>query len=34
MPSELAEFRQEVSAWFAENRPAQPSFLLPETFME
>jgi|GEM_PF-5105039 len=34
MPSELAEFRQEVSAWFADNRPAEPDFLLPETFME
>ena len=34
MPSELEEFRQEVSAWFAENQPADPGFLLPETFME
>ncbi|MEM8769596.1 MAG: acyl-CoA dehydrogenase family protein [Pseudomonadota bacterium] len=32
--SELAEFRAEVSAWLQENRPAEPDFLLPETFME
>ncbi len=32
--SELAEFRSEVSAWLSENRPAEPDFLLPETFME
>jgi len=32
--SELAEFRREVSAWLTENRPAEPDFLLPETFME
>ena len=30
----LAEFEQEVDAWFAENKPADPGFLLPETFME
>jgi len=34
MPNELEDFRQEVSAWFSENRPAEPDFLLPETFME
>lgn len=32
--SELAEFRREVSAWLTDNRPAEPDFLLPETFME
>ncbi len=32
--SELAQFREEVSAWLKENRPPEPDFLLPETFME
>ncbi len=32
--SELESFRAEVAAWLEENRPAQPDFLLPETFME
>ena len=32
--SELEAFRAEVAAWLAENRPAEPDFLLPETFME
>ncbi|MDH3640985.1 MAG: acyl-CoA dehydrogenase family protein [Gammaproteobacteria bacterium] len=32
--SELTEFGLEVSAWLKENRPAEPDFLLPETFME
>ncbi|TNF88058.1 MAG: acyl-CoA dehydrogenase, partial [Gammaproteobacteria bacterium] len=31
---ELADFEQEVDGWFAENKPADPGFLLPETFME
>ena len=31
---ELAEFEREVDAWFAENKPAEPDFILPETFME
>lgn len=31
---ELKEFRQEVTAWMAENKPADPGFLLPQTFME
>ena len=31
---ELREFRSEVSAWFDENAPRDPGFLLPETFME
>ncbi len=33
-PQELAEFEREVDAWFAENKPADPGFILPETFME
>ncbi|MDA1073708.1 MAG: acyl-CoA dehydrogenase family protein [Proteobacteria bacterium] len=32
--NELEEFREEVAAWLQQNRPAQPDFLLPETFME
>ena len=32
--AELAEFEREVHAWMAENKPADPGFLLPETFME
>ena len=32
--SELDDFREEVAAWLRENRPAEPDFLLPETFME
>ncbi|MEQ9450412.1 MAG: acyl-CoA dehydrogenase family protein [Pseudomonadales bacterium] len=31
---ELDDFRAEVSAWLQENRPPEPDFLLPETFME
>ena len=31
---ELDEFRAEVRAWFEENKPADPGFLLPQTFME
>ena len=31
---ELHDFRAEVSAWMAENKPADPGFLLPQTFME
>lgn len=30
----LEAFRAEVIAWFAANRPPQPDFLLPESFME
>jgi alkylation response protein AidB-like acyl-CoA dehydrogenase len=33
-PQELAEFRAEVTAWMADNKPADPGFLLPQTFME
>ena len=32
--SELEEFRREVSAWLDQNKPADPGFLLPQTFME
>ncbi|MGB5950639.1 MAG: acyl-CoA dehydrogenase family protein [Parvibaculum sp.] len=31
---ELDEFRKEVRAWFEENKPADPGFLLPQSFME
>ena len=31
---ELDDFRVEVSAWFSENKPADPGFLLPQSFME
>ena len=31
---ELEEFRTEVAAWFKDNAPPDPGFLLPETFME
>jgi alkylation response protein AidB-like acyl-CoA dehydrogenase len=29
-----AEFRAQVAAWLRDNRPADPGFLLPQTFME
>ena len=32
--NELDAFRAEVSAWLKENRPADPGFLLPQSFME
>jgi len=31
---EQKEFRAEVSAWMADNKPKDPGFLLPQTFME
>jgi alkylation response protein AidB-like acyl-CoA dehydrogenase len=31
---ELDEFRAEVRAWFEENKPTDPGFLLPQSFME
>jgi alkylation response protein AidB-like acyl-CoA dehydrogenase len=31
---ELREFRAEVAAWMKDNNPADPGFLLPQTFME
>lgn len=33
-PRELEDFRTEVRAWFQENKPADPGFLLPQSFME
>lgn len=32
--AELQDFRQQVAAWLADNRPADPGFLLPQSFME
>ncbi len=32
--NELDDFRAEVVAWLIENRPPEPDFLLPESFME
>ncbi len=32
--SERDAFRAEVAAWFRNNRPPEPDFLLPESFME
>ncbi len=32
--SSQAEFRAQVAAWMQDNRPADPGFLLPQTFME
>ena len=31
---ELKEFRQEVAAWLKDNKPAEPDFPLPDSFME
>jgi alkylation response protein AidB-like acyl-CoA dehydrogenase len=31
---ELQDFRLEVGAWIKANRPADPGFLMPQTFME
>lgn len=31
---ELDSFRKDVAAWLAEHRPADPGFLLPQSFME
>lgn len=31
---EVVEFRQTVRQWLQENKPADPGFLLPQTFME
>ena len=28
------QFRQEVAGWLAANKPADPGFLLPQSFME
>lgn len=32
--AELATFRKEVADWLEANRPPEPDFLLPESFME
>jgi alkylation response protein AidB-like acyl-CoA dehydrogenase len=32
--TDLTAFRTEVAAWFRANRPPEPDFLLPESFME
>ena len=32
--SEFVAFRAEVAARFRDNRPPEPDFLLPESFME
>ena len=36
MPTEreLEEFRRQAAAWMKDNKPADPGFLLPQTFME
>ena len=34
MSDALDDFRREVQAWFSANKPADPGFLLPESFME
>lgn len=31
---ELVDFRVQCEAWFKENKPAEPDFLLPQSFME
>ena len=31
---ELKDFEQQADAWFAQNKPSKPDFILPETFME
>ena len=31
---ELEEFRQQAAAWMRDNKPTDPGFLLPQTFME
>ena len=32
--AELDDFRSQVAAWLKDNKPADPGFLLPQTFME
>lgn len=34
MTEDLAEFRREVAQWLQANRPPEPGFLMPESFME
>ncbi|HTF35031.1 MAG TPA: acyl-CoA dehydrogenase family protein [Myxococcota bacterium] len=33
-PNEIAEFRREVRAWMEANKPADPGFKLPQSFLE
>jgi len=33
-PAELDDFRREVADWFTKNKPKDPGFLLPQSFME
>jgi alkylation response protein AidB-like acyl-CoA dehydrogenase len=33
-PAELAEYEAQAHAWFRENTPKDPGFMLPLTFME
>ena len=33
-PTEIAEFRREVRAWIQANRPPDPGFKLPQSFLE
>lgn len=33
-PQYLEEFQREVEAWFTANKPTEPDFLLPQSFME
>jgi alkylation response protein AidB-like acyl-CoA dehydrogenase len=33
-PKEIAEFRREVRAWIGANRPPDPGFKLPQSFLE
>ena len=32
--AEIAEFEEQADRWFAEHKPGNPGFILPETFME
>ena len=32
--NELEQFRAEVAAWMRDNKPADPGFLLPQSFLE
>ena len=32
--ADLKEFRREVADWIKHNKPSDPGFLLPQTFME
>ena len=32
--TEIADFEEQANRWFAEHKPGDPGFILPETFME